>query len=74
MDTVARKNQLTSIAEEYFEGIAKKDLSAVPYDHNVVLRSPLAPGGLSTPLVGQQAVLDWFASLWPVLSEIDYAK
>lgn len=67
MDTVARKSQLTSIAEDYFEGIAKKDLSAVPYDHNVVLRSPLAPGGLSTPLVGQQAVLDWFASLWPVL-------
>jgi len=25
-----------------------------------VLRSPLAPEGLSTPLVGRQAVLDWF--------------
>jgi hypothetical protein len=67
MDTAARKTQLKSITEGYFAGIAKKDMSAVPYDDNVVLRSPLAPGGLSTPLVGQQAVLDWFTSLWPVL-------
>ena len=67
MGAVARKTQLKSIAEEYFKGIAKKHMSAVPYDDHVRLRSPLAPGGLSTPLVGQQAVLDWFASLWPVL-------
>ena len=71
MDTTARKTQLKSIAEGYFEGIAKNDLSAVPYDDNVVLRSPLAPGGLSTPLVGRQAVLDWFASLWPALGETE---
>jgi hypothetical protein len=42
-------------------------MSAVLYDEHVVLRSPLAPRGLSTPLFGRQAVLDWFASLWPVL-------
>ena len=58
MDTAARKTQLKSIIEGYFEGIAKKDMSAVQYDDDVVLRSPLAPGGLGTPLVGQQAVLD----------------
>jgi hypothetical protein len=67
MDTAARKTQLKSITEGYFAGIAKKDMSAVPYDDHVRLRSPLAPGGLSTPLVGRQAVLDWFTSLWPVL-------
>ena len=67
MDAAARKTQLKSIAEEYFKGIAKKNMSAVPYDDHVRLRSPLAPGGLSSPLVGQQAVLDWFAILWPVL-------
>ncbi len=64
-----RKQQLTDIVERYFQGIAGKDMSAVPYDDNVELRSPLAPQGLSTPLAGRQAVLDWFASLWPVLGE-----
>ena len=63
MDRTARKTQLKSISEGYFEGIAKKDMSAVAYDDHVVLRSPLAPEGLSTPLVGRQAVLEWFASL-----------
>jgi hypothetical protein len=58
---------MQAAVEAYFNGIAKKDMSAVPYDNNVTLRSPLAPGGLSTPLVGRQAVLDWFASLWPAL-------
>jgi hypothetical protein len=62
-----RKEQLKAIVEGYFQGIAKKDMSAVQYDEKVLLRSPLAPQGLSTPLVGKQAVLDWFASLWPVL-------
>ena len=65
-----RRAQLVSIAEGYFAGMAKKDMSAVPWDENVVLRSPLAPGGLDTPLVGRAAVLDWFASLYPVLGEI----
>ena len=62
-----RKQQLMETVELYFQGIAKKDLSGVPYDDNVELRSPLAPDGLSNLLVGRQAVLDWFASLWPVL-------
>jgi hypothetical protein len=63
----ARRTQMKRVVEAYFEGIAKQDMSAVPYNDNVVLRSPLAPGGLSTPLVGRQAVFDWFTSLWPVL-------
>src|SRR5262245_49099155 len=44
MDVAARKTQLKSIAEEYFKGIAKKDMSAVPYNDHVRQRSPLAPG------------------------------
>jgi hypothetical protein len=38
MDAAARKTQLKSIAEEYFKGIAKQDISAVPYDDHVMLR------------------------------------
>ncbi len=66
----ARKQQLMESVELYFQGIAKKDLSAVPYDDNVELRSPLAPDGLNNPLVGRQAVLDLFATLWPVLGGV----
>jgi hypothetical protein len=65
----ARRAQLRAIAETYFEGLAQRDLSAVPWAADVILRSPLAPGGLETPLVGQQAVRDWFAQLYPVLGE-----
>src|SRR5688500_18997744 len=64
-----RRAQMKSIAEAYFKGLAQRDLSAVPWAEDVVLRSPLAPGGLETPLVGQQAVRDWFAQLYPVLGE-----
>ena len=69
-DQAARRAQLVSIAEAYFQGMAKKDMSVVPWDENVVLRSPLAPGGLNTPLVGRGVVLNWFASLFPVLGEM----
>jgi hypothetical protein len=62
-----RRAQLTAIAEAYFAGLAQKDLSAVPWATDVILHSPLAPGGLETPLVGRQAVRDWFAQLYPVL-------
>jgi hypothetical protein len=65
-----RRAQLQAVAESYFEGMAKKDMSTVPWDDHVVLRSPLAPGGPDTPLAGRGAVLDWFASLYPVLGEM----
>ena len=64
---VARRAQLKAVAEAYFAGMGQKDMSHVPWADDVVLRSPLAPGGLDTPLVGRAAVLAWFASLYPVL-------
>jgi hypothetical protein len=67
--TDQRRALLKEASRLYFEGIAKKDMSAVPYDDSVVLRSPLAPEGINVPLRGRQAVLDWFASLWPVTGE-----
>ena len=57
----ARRAQMKRVAEAYFEGMGQKDMSQVPWDDHVVLRSPLAPGGLDTPLVGRSAVLAWFA-------------
>ncbi len=34
-----------------------------------MLRSPLAPEGLGTPLRGRAEVIAWFESLYPVLGE-----
>jgi hypothetical protein len=70
-----RRAQLRAAAEAYFAGMARKDLSGVPYDDHVVLRSPLAPPDLAIPyddhpLVGRDAVLAWFAGLYPVLGEM----
>src|SRR5262245_42948755 len=70
----ARRAQMKRVAEAYFEGMGKKDMSQVPWDEHVVLRSPLAPGGLDTPLVGHSAVLAWFASLFPVLGAMQVSE
>ena len=43
----ARRAQMKAVVEAYFEGMAKKDMSEVPWDDHVILRSPLAPGGLT---------------------------
>ena len=48
----ARRAQLEAVAEAYFEGMGKKDMSHVPWDDQVVLRSPLAPGGSRHPTGG----------------------
>jgi hypothetical protein len=65
----ARRAQLKSISETYFVGLAKRDVSSVPWHDDIVLRSPLAPEGLEVPLRGKSAVIQWFESLYPVLGE-----
>ena len=70
-DSVQRQERLRSISENYFSGMAKKDMSDAPWAEDVILRSPLAPGGLGTPLVGVSAVREWFKSLYPVLGDIN---
>jgi hypothetical protein len=41
-----RRAQLRAVADTYFNALAQKDFAAIPYDDNVVLRAPLAPGGV----------------------------
>jgi|SRR4051812_43876473 len=66
-----RRARMKAIAEAYFKGLAQKDISAVPWAADVTLHSPIAPGGLGTPLVGRQVVRDWLAQLSPVLGEVN---
>ena len=66
-----RRAQLRAVAEAYFTALANKDFTAIPYDENVILRAPLAPGGVHIPLVGQEALQTiWWPPLVPALGAV----
>jgi hypothetical protein len=66
-----RRAQLRGVAETYFGALAQKDFAAIPYDDKVVLRAPLAPGGVHIPLVGKEALRTvWWPPLVPALGEV----
>ncbi len=65
-----RKSQLIAAATAYFEGLARKDFTSVPWSDAVVFRSPLLPGGAETPHVGRDGVLAFFNALGPNLGEV----
>ncbi len=64
-----RRQQLKRLAEAYFRGLQQQDFASMPYDENVALRAPLAPGGVNRPLVGKRALrAQWWQALEPVLT------
>jgi hypothetical protein len=63
--THARRAQLRAAAEAYFAALAQKDFEAIPYAETVVLRAPLAPGGVHQPLIGRAALRTVW---WPPLA------
>jgi hypothetical protein len=66
-----RREQLRAVTEGYFEALRRKDFSLIPYDDNVTLRAPLAPGGVNQPLVGKEAVrVQWWQPLEPALAGV----
>ena len=66
-----RRAQLKQAAARYFEGLAKKDFNLIPYDENVSLRAPLAPGGIHKPLVGKKNLRTvWWTPLPAILGEV----
>lgn len=62
---------MRAVANGYFSGLAKGDVSAVAYDENVLLRTPLAPGGSDVPIQGRAAVLDFFAGIYAALERVE---
>ena len=68
--TLNRKAQLRAIADAYFGGLTQGDVSHVPYDENVLFRTPLAAGGSDVPLRSRSALLDFFAGIYPALGEV----
>lgn len=66
-----RRAQLKQAAAKYFEGLAKKDFDLIPYDDDVSLRAPLAPGGIHKPPVGKQNLRTvWWTPLPAILGEV----
>lgn len=66
-----RRAQLRGVAEAYFAALAQKDFAAIPYADQVVLRAPLAPGGVHAPLVGKEALRTvWWPPLVPALGAV----
>jgi len=55
----------------YFDGLAAKDVSGVPWADNATLRTPLNPaGGESALICGRKAILDFFTSILPALRSV----
>jgi hypothetical protein len=65
-----RAARLRKIAQAYFNGLSKRNLSSIPYDGNVILRAPLAPGGAVIPIEGKAAVLDYLNGILHILGEV----
>jgi hypothetical protein len=66
-----RNAQLRAVADAYFGGLSKGDVSRVPYDESVTFRTPLAPGGSDVALYGRSALLDFFTGIYAALEKVE---
>ncbi len=66
-----RKEHLKKVVESYFDSLKQKNFSTIPYSDNVVLRAPLAPGGVHQAIKGKQEVFEqWRQPLEPALEGV----
>lgn len=66
-----RKEQLKKVTEDYFEALKTKSFSTIPFSDDVVLRAPIAPGGVHNPIKGKQEVFtQWWQPLEPALDGV----
>lgn len=63
--------RLKWIVDAYFSGLIAGDLSSVPYHDRVVFRTPLAEGGSEIPIIGKQALLDFFSGIYAALDAVN---
>jgi hypothetical protein len=67
-----RKEQLKKVAENYFDSFKTKSFATIPYSDDVVLRAPIAPGGVHFPIKGNQEVFtQWWQPLEPALEGVN---
>jgi glyoxylase I family protein len=66
-----RRAMLRSAADAYFAALARRDFDAIPYADEVVLRTPLVPGGAANPLSGRETLRTvWWRPLVPALDGV----
>ena len=68
--TADRKAQLIAAATAFFDGLARKDITSVPWAEAVVFRAPLLPGGAEVPIIGRDAVIAFLTARGPNLGEV----
>ena len=62
---------LRQIVKAYFDGLAGKDMSHVPWSPNATLRTPLNPDGGEDALIrGRSAILAFFAGILPAIQSV----
>jgi len=67
--------KLRAIAQSYFDGLAKKDLSHVQWAEDATLRAPLNPnGGMDVPIVGKGEILAFLNPLLPNLGKVNVIR
>ena len=69
------KDDLQQAVKAYFDGLAAKDVSSVPWADNATLRTPLNPAGGESALIrGRKAILDFFAGILPALRSVKVVR
>ena len=59
------RDEIIAIAEAYLNGLAKKDLSNVPFAADITFEGPRVP-----KLIGRQSVVGFLTSIMPLLKRI----
>ena len=69
------KNDAQQAVKAYFDGLATKDVSRVPWADHATLRTPLNPAGGENALIrGRRAILDFFAGILPALGRVNVVR
>jgi hypothetical protein len=69
------KDDPQQAVKAYFDGLAAKDVSSVPWADNATLRTPLNPAGGESALIrGRKAIVDFFAGILPALRSVKVVR
>jgi SnoaL-like domain len=69
------KDDVQQAVKAYFDGLAAKDVSSVPWANNAALRTPLNPAGGESALIrGRKAILNFFAGIFPALRGVKVVR
>ena len=59
------RDEIIAIAEAYLNGLARKDLSEVPFAADITFEGPRVP-----KLIGRQSVVGFLTSIMPLLKRV----